>query len=130
MLTTASSIHIPSRDEYNFIQIIHNGGDDFRSFFPLVKNSVSESFINIKPFSNSLFSQLERSPPTLILLIRPSAAVLNACKSLSCHVILVQGLECKLVPPLGWIIGLYCQHIVVVACWLAGHNTSYTLNRK
>ena len=35
---------------------------------------------------------------------------IEACKSLTRHVILVQGMDCKLVPPTDWDVGLYCKN--------------------
>ena len=39
-----------------------------------------------------------------------TTAIVEACKSLTRHVILVQGMDCKLVPPTDWDEGLYCKN--------------------
>ena len=75
---------------HSFIHIIDQEAGNYKDYYHLVKES--RAFISINKFSETLFSQLARLPPSLIILNIPSKAILNSFKSLTRHVILVQGL--------------------------------------
>ena len=102
------NIQIPGREGLSFVQIIPKDDKSKTEYVPHVKDSAA--FINVNSFSKELFPHLARYPPTLILLIRPTSTILEAFQSLTRHVILVQGMDCELVPPSEWGVGLYCEN--------------------
>jgi hypothetical protein len=106
LLLAVNSLQIPE-GRFSFIQIIHENGKNSMEYSPLV--SQSAAFISVNTFSNYTASLLARSPPTLILLIRPTTATLAVFIGLTRHVIMVLGVDCNLVQPSNWGVGIYCE---------------------
>jgi hypothetical protein len=106
LLLAVNSLQIPKKG-FSFIQIIHENDKASMEYSTLVRQSAA--FISVNTFSDSTTSLLARSPPTLILLIRPTTAELAVFIGLTRHVIVVQGVDCNLFQPSNWGVGIYCE---------------------